>query len=141
MDCAYFTESLLEVEDNPVEDMRQEVAKDGMSCVVMPSDLLRPTVSSRRCACRCCDPHSSGAPPSLHPAAGETLCPACVDNQQKLWCAQAVPPCGSFQIHVETALLVRSPASDEKVANRNVRAFGKETLTCTRTPREFGRRP
>uniref|UniRef100_A0A7S0R6S6 FZ domain-containing protein n=1 Tax=Pyramimonas obovata TaxID=1411642 RepID=A0A7S0R6S6_9CHLO len=36
---------------------------------------------------------------------GDEPCEQCIRNQQELWCAQALPPCGSFRRHVELAVL------------------------------------
>jgi len=36
---------------------------------------------------------------------GDEPCEQCLQDQRELWCAQAVPPCGSFQKHVELAIL------------------------------------
>eukprot|EP00238_Polyblepharides_amylifera_P001042 CAMPEP_0196572558 /NCGR_PEP_ID=MMETSP1081-20130531/2590_1 /TAXON_ID=36882 /ORGANISM="Pyramimonas amylifera, Strain CCMP720" /LENGTH=460 /DNA_ID=CAMNT_0041889917 /DNA_START=38 /DNA_END=1420 /DNA_ORIENTATION=- len=64
VDCAYWSESLVEMDENPIQNLRNEMTQRG-----------------------------------------DKPCNSCLNNQQLMWCAQAVPKCGSFQKHVELALL------------------------------------
>eukprot|EP00227_Mantoniella_beaufortii_P022287 CAMPEP_0197583178 /NCGR_PEP_ID=MMETSP1326-20131121/6172_1 /TAXON_ID=1155430 /ORGANISM="Genus nov. species nov., Strain RCC2288" /LENGTH=460 /DNA_ID=CAMNT_0043147359 /DNA_START=185 /DNA_END=1563 /DNA_ORIENTATION=- len=64
VDCAFYDESLGQIDDDPTDDLRREVA----------------------------DQH-------------EKPCEGCNTNLQELYCAQAVPACGTFQMHLEGAVL------------------------------------
>lgn len=63
-DCVYYNEELVEIEDDPMMDLKAEMEEQG-----------------------------------------DDQCERCLHHEQELWCAGAVPPCGSFQQHVEVAIL------------------------------------
>ncbi|KAK3273920.1 hypothetical protein CYMTET_17867 [Cymbomonas tetramitiformis] len=63
-DCVYYNEELVEIEDDPMTDLKAEMEEQG-----------------------------------------DEQCERCLHHEQELWCAGAVPPCGSFQQHVEVAIL------------------------------------
>lgn len=64
VDCAFYDESLGEIDDDPTDDLRAEVE-----------------------------------------AQHEKPCKGCSDNLDELYCAQAVPMCGTFDTHLEFAVL------------------------------------
>lgn len=64
VDCAFYHDSMMEIDDDPTKDMRDEAAK-----------------------------------------VGAALCASCEENLEELYCAQAVPKCGTFQTHVELVFL------------------------------------
>lgn len=63
VDCAFYSDDLEEVDQDPAADMRQLLRSHGMQGL-------------------------------------EASCPQCFANQQKLWCAQTIPACGSFQENI-----------------------------------------
>jgi hypothetical protein len=84
VDCAFYDESLGEIDDDPTDDLRDEVA-----------------------------------------AQKEKQCPGCTDNLKELYCAQAVPPCGTFETHLEAAVL---PALTQIVS---AKATGLDVMALT----------
>lgn len=72
VDCAFYDKSLGEIDDDPTDDLRDEVI-----------------------------------------AQHEQPCEGCDKNLKELYCAQAVPLCGTFQTHLESAVL---PALTQIVA-------------------------
>jgi hypothetical protein len=64
VDCAFYDESLGEIDDDPTDDLRDEVA-----------------------------------------AQHEQPCEGCDNNLKELYCAQAVPMCGTFETHLESSVL------------------------------------
>lgn len=64
VDCAYYSEALADVDEDPIAAIRAEMEQRG-----------------------------------------DEPCEQCIKNQQELWCAQVLPPCGSFRRHVELAVL------------------------------------
>ena len=66
VDCAFYHGSMMEIDDDPTKDLRDEAAR--------------------------VDPNAA-------------TCVSCEDNLGELYCAQAVPKCGTFQTHVEMVFL------------------------------------
>ena len=64
VDCAFYEDSMVEIDDDPTWDLRDEATRVGVP-----------------------------------------MCDGCRDNLEELYCAQAVPKCGTFQTHVELVFL------------------------------------
>ena len=64
VDCAFYDDSMVEIDDDPTWDLQDEAKRVGVP-----------------------------------------MCDGCRDNLEELYCAQAVPKCGTFQTHVELVFL------------------------------------
>ena len=65
VDCVFYEDSMMEIDDDPTRDLQDEAAK----------------------------------------VKNVSMCVGCQDDLEELYCAQAVPKCGTFQTHVEMVFL------------------------------------
>ncbi|KAL3161829.1 hypothetical protein ABBQ38_008919 [Trebouxia sp. C0009 RCD-2024] len=94
VDCAYYSDDLLEVNLDPGSELKQLLEARGLQGL-------------------------------------QDSCPQCFQNQQKLWCAQTVPRCGSYQENLVGLLL---PALAQAITAQESGQTQHEALSSVMPP-------